>query len=199
MKKKQILLSYAGKPLEKLPAEIRLIVESDPDLAQKFRDQARIASLMQLKTYEQPDPALEGRVLYTVGVRIRNGEHLRASSRLDFFPDWARMVTVVIVMLGLSILTHREMLQNPVDQPNEVETAANINNVMPVMGSNSGLKAMNDPFSPIMVSFDTDTSPSVLTPEFSKELESSYLKLGLDHTNRIDNLNLIPVSYTLFR
>ncbi len=194
MKTKEILMSQAGIPLNELPEKLRKQIESNPAMLQSFQDQARIASLMKLKNYEHPAPEMEGRVLYQVGIRIRNGEHLRGSSRMDMFPDWARMVAVVMVMLGLSVFTHREMLQNSDPGTPAFTTAAGQAAVIPL---EEDLEAprLSDPFSPVYVTFDGDESPNLLTPEFSRQLETSFAELGLDLTNRVENVSFLPVSY----
>jgi len=109
-----VLMMYAGQPLESLPRELQEVLQADPNALASFEMQARIAGLMALKRGEIPDPALEGRLIHRVGTRIRNHADL-AESRRKFFvapPAWARMVAVITVMLGLSILTHREMLRS---------------------------------------------------------------------------------------
>lgn len=194
MKKKNILLDHAGTPVEELPEDLRRFVESDPELHRSFQEQARIAALMNLKNYEQPDASLEGRVLYKVGLRIRNGEHLRMSNRLDAFPDWARMVAVVMVMAALSLLTHREMLEGPALAPPE-RKVADQEIPMPALETHSFEQSM-DPFAPIYVTLDEQVAPNLMTPEFSNQIESSMLKLGLNQTNHVHNMDILPVSYT---
>ncbi|MDF3127884.1 hypothetical protein P0Y35_01615 [Kiritimatiellaeota bacterium B1221] len=194
MNTREILMSQAGVPLNELPEKLRNQIESNPELLQSFQDQARVASLMKLKNYEQPAPEMEGRVLYQVGIRIRNGEHLRGSSRIDMFPDWARMVAVVMVMLGLSIFTHREMLQNN-QTGNPVQAAAAAYEAVIPPDVELETPQLSDPFSPVYVILDSEDTPGLLTPEFSRELETSFAELGLDLTNRVENSSLLPVSY----
>jgi len=108
------LLRYAGQPLEKLPDELRVLLEGDRDALSEFQLQSQVATLMALKRYETPDPALEGRLIHRVGTRIRNAPATRPglSRGFDNLPAWARMAAVVAVMLTLSILTHKEMLRS---------------------------------------------------------------------------------------
>jgi hypothetical protein len=188
MNKKQILLEHAGTPVADLPEAVKRVVESDPALQQTFHDQARCAAMLHLKNYETQDQAMEGRILHRVGVRIRNGEHLRRESTFDALPDWARMVAVVVVMLGLSLMTHREMLEN-----NELEEGPQTAAVIaPVPVSHQSL---TDPFGPVYVTFDEQETPNLLTPEFTRSLETSILELGLDLSNRQENVTFLPVSY----
>lgn len=189
MNKKQILLEHAGTPVADLPEAIKRVVESDPALQQTFHDQARCAALLHLKSYETQDPAMEGRILHRVGLRIRNGEHLRRESTFDALPDWARMVAVVVVMLGLSLMTHREMLEQN-EMQEGIETAAAI---QPIPVSHQPL---SDPFGPVYVQFDDQQTPNLMTPEFTRSLESSILELGLDLSNRQENVNFMPVSFS---
>lgn len=188
MNKKKILLAYAGTPVADLPESVKALVESDPALLKSFEEQARCAALLKLKQYEIQDPAMEGRMLHRVGVRIRNGEHLRRESTLDALPDWARMVAVVVVMLALSLLTHREMLEH--EQVTEGVQSASAGDVSPVSA-----ESLADPFGPVFVRFHDQEAVNMLTPAFSRELESSILELGLDLSNRLENVNLMPVSY----
>lgn len=193
MNKKQLLFSKAGTPLEALSPELRSRIESDPDLLKEFEAQARIASLMRLKNYEMQDPAMEGRTLHRVRTKILNGEHLRSEPRLEIFPDWARMVAVVLVMLGMSFLTHREMLDDPSVADDPQMAASVLNNPIPTP---SPVKPSHyGPFSPVYITFDDGETPNLMTPEFSRQLESSILELGLDLTNRSESATLKPVLY----
>jgi len=200
MNNKQTLWSHAGTPIKDLPQDIRIQVEASPKLLQDFQEQANIASLLKLKTYEQPDPSMEGRVLHRVGVRIQNGEHLRKESKLDALPDWARMIAVVLFMLTLSILTHREMLDNPDVEPDLGlalgETEAVFEGSIDL---STPLYAIEDPFAPTLITVDSNEFPNLMTPELSKQFESSFIELGLDFTNRNENDNVIPVSYLPYR
>lgn len=198
MNNKQTLRSHAGTPIEDLPQDIRIQVEASPKLLQDFQEQANVASLLKLKTYEQPDPSMEGRALHRVGIRIQNGEHLRKESKMDALPDWARMLTVVVFMLALSVLTHREMLDNPDVEPGlglaSGETEAVFEGTMDPF---TPLYAAEDPFAPTLITVDTNEFPNLMTPELSRQFESSFIELGLDFTNR--NENVIPVSYWPYR
>lgn len=191
MNKKQILLRHAGTPVAELPDAVRAVVEADAALLQVFHEQALTASLLKLKNYETPDPAMEGRTLYRVGLRIQNGEHLYREPFLDSLPDWARMMAVVLVMLALSVITHREMLTNPEGTDPVLSAAAP--DAPPVY-----VQPLTDPFGPIYVTFDSQQDTShLLTPEFTRELEASMLELGLNLTNRQENLSLLPVLFKI--
>lgn len=110
-----LISQYAGCSLEELPEDVRTRIEADPQTLDVFLSQHQIARLLVFKRYEVPDPALEGRVVYKVSTRIRNGEVSRSLSlpwRGMVFPEWARMLAVVVVMLVLSVWTHREMLHS---------------------------------------------------------------------------------------
>ncbi|MGA0368358.1 MAG: hypothetical protein ACO3N7_02785 [Kiritimatiellia bacterium] len=193
MNKKQLLFSKAGTPLDELPIELRSRIESDPDLLKEFEAQARVASLMRLKNYELQDPAMEGRMLHRVRTKILNGEHLRQEPRLEIFPDWARMVAVVLVMLGMSFLTHREMLDDPLAAEDPQMAATVLDAPIPTP---SPVKLTHyEPFSPVYITFDDQETPNLMTPEFSRQLESSLMELGLDLTNRSDSATLKPVLY----
>ena len=114
MTEDQTLMKYYGRPLADVPVEIREKIEADPDLLSSFETQCQISRLVALKRYETPDPALEDRLCHRVGIRIRNQP---SPVKEPFWahwvlPEWARMVAVVVIMLGLSVLVHREMLIN---------------------------------------------------------------------------------------
>lgn len=202
MNTKQILMSQAGTPFEELPKEYQERLEADPQKLQEFQEQARVATLMGLKNYEQADPAMEGRVLHRVGIRIRNGEHLRRESRFEALPDWARMVAVVLVMLGLSMLTHREMMESTppesasTESTNDRQVLANAKDVVPLPDLSTPVTPLSsESFNPVFVTYDSQETPNIMTPEFSSQLESSILELGLDLTNRTQNVNTIPVVF----
>ncbi len=110
MTDRQILLTYAGRPLEALPEDILRRVERRPRLRAALEQQARVAACVSLKRFEVRDPAAEGRLSHRLLVRIRAGDIPWEAPSLFVLPEWARMLAVVLVMLGLSLLIHREML-----------------------------------------------------------------------------------------
>lgn len=193
MNKKEILFTHAGKSLDSLPQELQDQLKQDSRLRGELIQQARVASLLRLKQYEVPDEAMEGRVLHRVGVRIRNGEHLSTARELEFIPGWARMVAVVVVMLGLSVLTHREMLQN--NLVGDLQSAGLQEDPLPAVNSLPVPRQLHDPFSPVYVVFDNQETPNLLTPEFAEQLEISFAELGLDVTNRVEASAFAPVSF----
>lgn len=109
-----IPMQYWGCALEDVPEEIQARLRADPEVLAAFEAQHQVAVLMGLKRYETPDPALEGRLSHRVGLRIENlpPPHKEHVWKHWVVPEWARMVAVVSVMLGLSVLVHREMLMN---------------------------------------------------------------------------------------
>jgi hypothetical protein len=200
MKIKKNLLLHSGTPIEDLPDDIRCQLEADPKLMQEFQEQANVASLIKLKSFEQPDPAMEGRVAHRVSVRIQNGEHLRKESKLDALPDWARMLAVVVFMLSLSVLTHREMLNNSDLETDvglaEAETEVVFEEDLDML---TPLYAAEDPFAPTLLKVNTNQFPNLMTPELSRQFESSFIELGLDLANPQIDENTIPVSFVPFR
>jgi hypothetical protein len=193
-KTKNILLMYAGTPVDRLPEEIRSQVEGDPGLRAQLDAQAEMADLMKLKSYERPDAALEGRVRHRVGVRLRNGDHLRSPSRLDALPDWARMVAVVVVMFGLSLLTHREMLEDP-EMETDLQTAAQAEPLSPVSTSTHTEPYIfhEDSFSSVVLNLNPDNTPWELTHDRRLKIEESLLELGLTEPERNPNTDWLPV------
>lgn len=109
-----LLIQHAGTPLEDAPDSVKELLRHKPELQESFAAQADVAALLSLKRYEQPDPALEGRLIHRVGTRIRNAPPPRPALhvRLDNLPGWARLAAAASVMLVLSVLTHKEMLRS---------------------------------------------------------------------------------------
>lgn len=194
-KTKDILMTYAGTPVDRLPEEIRSRVQDLPGLRAELDAQAEVAGLMKLKIHEIPDAALEGRVRHRVGIRIRNGEHLRTTSRLEAFPDWARMLAVVVVMFGLSLLTHREMLEDP-QVATDMQASAQAEIVAPIPTDSGGMYLINpDSFSTWVLNPDPAEGGWDLTPERRLKIEESLLELGLTETNRVQQVNTLPVMF----
>jgi len=194
MTSKQILRTYAGTPPEELPEEVRARLESDSALRDELYAQARTARLMGLKRYETPDPAMPGRIRHRLNVRIENGDtSVDPVWRFDAMPEWARMLAVVIVMLGLSVMTHREMLDNetgPAGEPAPVEATG-----FALDGGGVGEPVFEhmDPFT-TYVSFPGEgENEDVLNEVFNPRLRDPYLELGLPSTNRTERTGLLPV------
>ncbi|MCC5845012.1 MAG: hypothetical protein JJU05_12250 [Verrucomicrobia bacterium] len=111
----ETLIQYAGEPFESIPEGLQDQLKQDPQLKQAFEQQLLVKQLMGLKRYETPDPRLSERLCRAV--RLSAVDHKPLGQRLSFqnahlLPAWVRMAAVVVVMLGLSVLTHREMLRN---------------------------------------------------------------------------------------
>jgi hypothetical protein len=111
----ETLIQYAGEPFEAIPEGLQEQLKHDPQLKQAFEQQQFVKQLMGLKRYESPDPRLSERLCRAV--RLSAADHKPLGQRLSFqnthlLPAWVRMAAVVVVMLGLSVLTHREMLRN---------------------------------------------------------------------------------------
>ncbi|GEM_PF-1273794 len=109
------LLDVAGTPVSEWPEELQRQVEGNPELLRVMNEQAQMASLMALKRYEAQGEDARGRLRSRIEERIRNGE-ARTPPMLDIdaLPDWVRMAAAVIVMLGLSVWTHREMMHHDI-------------------------------------------------------------------------------------
>lgn len=110
----ETLIQFAGKPLESMPVEIQEQLASDPQLKQALEEQRFVSQLMSLKQYETPDARMSERVRRNVRISISKNMPLAQRMSLKnahLLPAWARMAAVVVIMLGLSVLTHREMLR----------------------------------------------------------------------------------------
>lgn len=188
MKPSQILLEYAGLPLDALPDSVQERLEKQPVLKAEFQQQAEVADLLQLKNYECPDEAMFGRVHHRVQIRLKHQAEARPVPVMDRLPTWVRMAAVVVVMLGLSVITHREMLR----APEEMQTgmAASLDtpaSMIPEPAFDSGF----DPFTTYVFapSFGSEDPPMGLT----RELEADFEFLGLQETNRLETTSLLPV------
>lgn len=127
------LIQYAGQPLESIPDELQETVRQDPQLKQAFEQQRLVKELMSLKRYEMPDSRLAERLCRSV--HLAAADQIPLARRLSLqnahmLPAWVRMAAVVVVMLGLSVLTHREMLRNELadalDLAREAERGMNL-------------------------------------------------------------------------
>jgi hypothetical protein len=134
----ETLIQYAGDPVESIPTGLREQLLADPQLKKAFEDQLQIKSLIALKRFEEPDPRLSERVRRSVRVSI--SEHTPLRQRLSLqnahlLPSWVRMTAVVVIMLGLSVLTHQEMLRN--QSAEQVELAGGLQ-----QGLNEGINEL---------------------------------------------------------
>ena len=114
----ETLIEYAGKPLDSLPEAFREQLAADAQLQKAFEDQVYVKTLLSFKRYEEPEPGMSQRV--SRNLRLSLYKHKPPlGQRLAFhnshtLPAWVRMAAVVVIMLGLSVLTHREMLRNEI-------------------------------------------------------------------------------------
>lgn len=189
MKSDTLLKLHAGTPLDKLPDDVIHRLETDSDLREKFEQQAQVAHMMSLKNYEVPDEAMFGRVHYRAHLQIQHQLHAPKQSRFTLWPTWARVTAVIMFMLGLSVLTHREMLRTENEEtvvtappPEAIET------LPPLLLEDA------DPFQPF--TFDParigmDEVPSVL----SRKLEADFKALGLTESTSLEPMNTLPVRF----
>jgi len=189
MKPTSLLKHYAGTPIEELPPEIAEQVKSDSALLAEMEQQAEMASLMGLKRYETPDEAVFGRVQYRTMLQIKNQASARPEPFFFQLPGWARVTAVLAFMLGLSVLTHREMLRT------EEEEALASAPVEPVVEPTFPVFIRgSDPFAPYTLEtplFESDVFSSALT----QQLESDFEALGLTETNRVESTFSLPVVF----
>jgi hypothetical protein len=114
---------------------------------------------------------------------------------MDALPDWARMMAVVVVMFGLSLLTHREMLEDP-QVETDLQTAAQAEIVDPIPTDSGGPYLFNpDSFSTLVLNPYPDEAVWDLTPERRLKIEESLLELGLTETNHVQQVNTLPVMF----
>ncbi len=123
----ETLIQYAGTPLDSIPEALQEQLKNDPQLKEAFEQQLLVKELMGLKQYETPDPRLPERLCRSV--RLSISDHKTLGQRLSFqnahlLPAWVRMTAVVVIMLGLSVLTHREMLRNELAESIDVALEA---------------------------------------------------------------------------
>ena len=78
MKCKQIIKQYGHLRYAELPDHVRGLVDQDPTCREWFAHSDAQRDLLSLKSHEQPEPALHGRVTYKVMTRIEAGERLPA-------------------------------------------------------------------------------------------------------------------------
>jgi hypothetical protein len=205
MNDQELIETYAGQPVESLPAEVREKVEADPTLLSEFHEQARIAALMGLKRFEIPNPDRMQEIRAAIsdqvaGVQPRKNPMLY----LDEMPNWMRMAAAVVVMLGLSVLTHREMLKSPSEDlvstliteaggAGSPEGIALQDNAPPAYLLNN-----QDPFTSV-VSFPGSKQQNVFnfTPELSQQIQESFLQRSLMETNQVYHSPLMPVRFDL--
>ena len=227
------LHEYAGLPLEEWPEDLKTRVEENPQWREIVRHQADTARTLSLKQYEHPDPAMEGRVRHRVGVQLRNGAvgnramGPRPLVFIDNLPDWARMAAAVVVMLGLSVMTHREMLRDgdraAADTPFPEQEALESFQIpeetasAPVSAPNWDVPAGEWPRSETVRPPDfllNDRDPFITTVRFPERVESSryvfslpagvtngmengFPPLSAAETNRVDAASTLPVRLPL--
>jgi len=189
MKTSSILMEFAGLPLDALPKEIQKRVEEDPALKAELERQAEVAGLLQLKTYERPADAMFGRVRHRTRIRLENQVPPREEPLMDRMPAWARMVAVVAVMAAVSVLTHREMLRAPVDADPTLAVPAE---AAPTEAPEFQQWFHSDPFTTYVL----NPSPGSVGSGFgglTRQLEADFEAMGLEETNRFEEVSLLPV------
>lgn len=187
MNSKTILLQYGGEAIDTLPDEIRARVEADPALRQAMQAQHDVARLLALKTHEVADPAMEGRLLHRVRLRIEAGD-LPATESAGLFPAWARVAAAALLVAGFSWISVQELLrEGEASAPPEVMASATAEPLSPALQFRHV-----DPFTTV------PTGPMLaMDPELSKEIQ---LKLRdaieanpFGVSNNVPEDNLIPV------
>lgn len=218
------LLEYAGTPLSQWPDDLRQQVEANPELLRMMEEQARMASLMSLKRYEQPSPAASTTIRDRIQDRIQNGE-AHPTPKLDFdaLTDWVRMAAALVVMLGLSVLTHWEMIQNgdpsvdvvigePLDRSSQNTlvgfapgatgtpgiTTWSEPEFQPLLGTptlgSGGVMQGQDPFQTFVVAGENEVPPLFqFSPDLARQIEASFEERSLLETNRVSETPLVPV------
>ena len=187
------LLEHAGLPLDALPEDVVALLEANPALKQEFEQQARMMDLMQLKNYEQPEEAMFGRVQHRVTLRLQNGQVPASEPLMGPLPAWARMVAVVAVMVGLSVLTHREMLRAPEESGGQLAEALDPS---APWSPEVSFEVSSDPFAPFVFSPTGSPGDASSFVGLTEKLEEDFELLGLGETNRLDNTSLLPVRLT---
>lgn len=195
MTPKSILRTYGGQALASVPENIRRRIESRPRLREDFEAQARVAALLSLKRYETPDPALEGRLSHRVELRIRNRDFPLEDVRDEFLPEWARMVAVVVFMLGLSVFTHREMLSSDSPPPLASDNLLSNSSDFPPFAEGGLPPRYEDPFSTLVSSSPRDLP--FFSDSLNQQVRESFDIRPLLETNRHDRLTLLPVRQNL--
>lgn len=194
MKPTRTLKEIAGMSWDDLPEEVRKNLEKNPALKAEFDEQAAVAALIGLKRYETPDGEMFGRVHYRTRIQLQN-TRARATTSVGWqIPGWARAAAVVLFMLGLSVLTHREMLRTEEEPPVAVSTSQEAAGPGPEAGG-PGVEFSfqgTDPFAPYAL------DPGLLGPqEFStgltRKLEADFEALGLTETNGLKSATRLPV------
>jgi hypothetical protein len=141
------------------------------------------------------------RVRERIRADIRAGKPSAAPLlHFDAMPDWMRMAAAVVFMLGLSVLTHREMLREPVEAPGQVPPEALVQEypAMPEPVKPPAYLLHNeDPFFTRVEFADSSPSPFVLPSGLDPDLEAALMRNSLQETNRLDRLNTLPVGLRL--
>ena len=181
-------LEYAGQPVEELPPEVIEFLQAHPDMLAEFEQQAEMAGLMRLKNYEVPEEAMFGRVHHRVQVRLVNQPSARVPDLLFGLPSWARMVAVVIFMLGLSVITHREMLRQPA-----AEVPAFTSSEFQSSPQPQPLRFENPGSFTTYVLSPPLESPTEFRGALTDQVEADFEALGLTETNRFESTSLLPV------
>ena len=188
----------AGTPLDELPEEVKAKLDQDAELREALRAQADVARWMGLKRYEQPDSGLEARVRERVRAGIRNGQgRSRPMISFDAMPDWVRMAAAVVFMLGLSVLTHREMLRAPESgsgvDPAATLTRADLPRAEPI-GPPGYLLNTENPFVTQVWMPVNERESFKLPAGLDPDVEAGLLGDSLFQTNRSERVDLLPVS-----
>lgn len=195
MKLNASLIEYSGYTLDELPEELLEQLNRDPELKAEFEAQARMADLMELKNYEQPDEAMFGRVQHRVTVRLKQSNGHTASVLPGVIPGWARLVAMVMFMLGLSVVTHLEMSNDSIEQGIVAIEVQDLPDVEPWLAADA-FEMPADPFAPFVLRSDSVIDSDSPFVGLTEQLERDFEFLGLGETNQVDNVSLIPVLLT---
>jgi hypothetical protein len=201
MKDQDLLFEYAGTPLDQLPEAVQQRLQEDPALREELQSQARISQVMGLKRYEKPEPAVAGRVRENIRHQIRNMQPGRGIL-VEFppMPDWMRMAAAVMLMLGLSVMTHREMLEPASEEggTGPIELADTLPPANEMLRPPAYLLHTEDPFVTTVefpVGSEFGTVPFTLPDDLDEDLESMLLREALRDPYRTGRSPLAPVLF----
>ncbi|MFT5121683.1 MAG: hypothetical protein ACI9TH_003794 [Kiritimatiellia bacterium] len=144
MKCENFIKTFGHLSRENLPVEAQQLLEADPALEQAFAQVELQGRLLRLKQYEQPEPTLEGRVLYNVRTRLEAGETMDVPELrpAGFANGWINGATLSFgtAVLVLALVVGIYMNQKPpLEQPAVVRSGPDINNLFkPIPTSTNG-------------------------------------------------------------
>ncbi len=204
MKPELFLHEIAGKGLEDLSDSERAHLEANPELKKSFLEQQEVAALMGLKRYELQDPAMEGRLIHRVSLRIQNNQ-LEMPMHQRIVPEWARMAAVVAIMLGLSALTHQQMMKQGSELPDAAlgdrEEKVAPTELAPMFTDSSWSPLESSPvFQPFQLQTTQEDevwagTPYMMNASLSGESGANVMTLNV-FTNAVDQQSqLVPARY----